>query len=409
MTIEKNKRSESKRSAPLARRALAGLVVLTLVGSACGNRLAGDASGVVNMVETDETLAEETEVLGESEESNSGDSAVPFGQPGGPDFDDDGSAAGDAGSAASSGEIRSWSGVPDGVVQIFIEGAFVRADFDSLTIFRNPDSVLGGSGFTIDGEGLILTNNHVVSGASSIDVRLPGDSRSRNAQVLGTSECWDLAVIRANNVTDGRYFRWIEESPPVATDVYAVGFPLLDEEITVTKGVISKASVVAHTRWASVEDAIETDADINPGNSGGPLVTENGTVVGINFAGNDLRQGFAIKADAAMAVVERLMAGEDVDYLGINGLAVSNFDTNGILPNDVPGGIFVESIETGSPAFTAGVRAGDIITSVEGTSIAADGTMSEYCDILRTKNAADDLLVTVLDPDGESFELLIER
>lgn len=403
MTTEPRTETAAKKSGPRVRRAFAGLLAMSLVGAACGdNGLIGDATGVVSMVDTDET-----EVLSEVEES------VPLGEPGGPDFeggekstpqDTDDDAEGD-----TTGEIRTWTEVPEGVVQIFIEGSFVRADFASLTVFRNPDTVLGGSGFTIDGEGLIVTNNHVVSGASSIDVRLPGGGPSRNAQVVGTSECWDLAVIRANNVTDGRYFRWIEESPPVATDVFAVGFPLLDEEITVTKGVISKASVVAHTRWASVEDAIETDADINPGNSGGPLVTENGTVVGINFAGNDARQGFAIKANAAMAIVERLMAGEDVDYLGINGLAVSNSDTNGVLPQEVPGGIFVESVETGSPAFTAGVRAGDIITSVEGTSIAADGTMSEYCDILRTKNADDDLLVTVLDPAGDTFELLLER
>lgn len=312
--------------------------------------------------------------------------------------------------------ISSWGQVPDGVVFIETEGAgfydvtgtFVPEGIPTIelpgqTFGFLPDAAPTGTGFFVSADGLIVTNNHVVTGAASVQVHVPGEDRPRNARVLGASECWDLAVLEL--VDEGSYphFAWAAEEPAVATEVYAVGYPLSDPEITVTKGVVSKASVDAQTIWASVDDALETDADINPGNSGGPLVTEDGVVVGINFAGNgQTRQGFSIKAAAAMRVIDQLKDGNDVDYLGMNVEAVH------IGGGDF--GVLVRSVETGSDAFDAGVQPGDFIVHVEGTSVAQDGTMAEYCDILRTKGADGELTLGLFNYfTGEFRDVLVTR
>ncbi|MEO1065419.1 MAG: S1C family serine protease [Actinomycetota bacterium] len=130
--------------------------------------------------------------------------------------------------------------------------------------------------------------------------------------------------------------------------------------------------------WASVDAVIEHDASINPGNSGGPLVAEDGRVVAVNYAGlRDTGQFFAIGQDTAVGVVERLIAGEPVDWIGINGEAIV-FD-------DGTSGIWVAAVESGSPASATGIQAGDIITRMEGLVVGTDGTMRDYCDILRTR------------------------
>ncbi len=102
-----------------------------------------------------------------------------------------------------------------------------------------------------------------------------------------------------------------EGRPQIGTDIYALGFPLGDPEPTITRGIISKENAGGETSWASVDAVIEHDATINPGNSGGPLVTETGEVVGVNYAGDpDSSQYFAINADDAQAIIERLRDGE---------------------------------------------------------------------------------------------------
>jgi serine protease Do len=128
---------------------------------------------------------------------------------------------------------------------------------------------------------------------------------------------------------------------------------------------------------------------VNPGNSGGPLVTKEGAVVGINYAGNsETNQYFAIAHREALAVLDLLRERRDVDAIGLNGTAIN--DGKNI------SGIWVASVKSGSPADKAGVEAGDIVTQLEGLILAIDGTMADYCDILRTHTAEDTLNVQVL-------------
>jgi serine protease Do len=135
---------------------------------------------------------------------------------------------------------------------------------------------------------------------------------------------------------------------------------------------------------------IEHDARIRGGNSGGPLVNMQGQVVGVNYAGNDrFDQNFAIRGKDAWRVIEILRSGQDYESIGINGQAVVSED--GSLS-----GIWVASVKSGSPAGKAGLQGGDIITLMEGLVLATDGQMTDYCNILRTRNASDVLAIEVL-------------
>ncbi|MCB0188830.1 MAG: serine protease, partial [Caldilineaceae bacterium] len=181
---------------------------------------------------------------------------------------------------------------------------------------------------------------------------------------------------------------WHEGPIKVGLDVYAAGFPLGDPEYTLTRGIVAKERANGKTAWASVTKVLQHDADINPGNSGGPLVDSDGHVVGINYAGNsNTNQYFAISRDEATPLIDRLRAGENVDTIGINGEAVD--------VGEKLSGIWVSSVKSGSPADKVGIRAGDIIMSMEGITLAEDGSMATYCDILRSHGATDVLSLQV--------------
>jgi S1-C subfamily serine protease len=284
----------------------------------------------------------------------------------------------------SSGAVANLQDVKGAVIQIEAQGTFVDPEWGEYT------GAGRGSGFIIDPSGIAVTNNHVVSGAAKLEVWIGGDtSRSYNARLLGVSECSDLAVIDI----DGEgfpYLDWYSDPIRVGLDVYTAGFPLGDPEYTLTKGIVSKENANGETNWASVDSVIMHDATINPGNSGGPLIDQNGKVVGINYAAYKAAdQYFAIGKDVIIPLVEKLRTGQDVDSVGINGTAVVS--TDGTLS-----GVWVSSVASGSPAQNAGLAGGDIVTSIEGFPVATDGTMADYCDVIRTHSPGDTLAIEVL-------------
>jgi len=280
--------------------------------------------------------------------------------------------------------VTTLAGVKSAVIQIEAQGTFVDPDFGEY-------SGAGlGSGFIIDPSGLALTNNHVVTGAALIEVWVGGDtSRSYNAQVIAVSECSDLALIDIDG-DDFPYLEWYPGDITVGLEVYAAGFPLGDPEFTLTRGIVSKEKAGGESSWASVNQVIEHDATINPGNSGGPLVSEDGQVVGVNYASYAAAgQFFAIGRDTTLPIINQLKTGNDVDSLGINGLAILTDD--GTLS-----GIWVSSVKSGSSADGAGIEPGDFITSLEGLPLATDGYMAAYCDIIRTHGDENTLSMEVI-------------
>jgi serine protease Do len=275
------------------------------------------------------------------------------------------------------------------VVKIEAEGTFIDPEVGEQ---RNSAGV--GSGVIISDDGLVVTNNHVVTGAALLRVAVPGLDDPVNAQVLGVSECSDLAVIQ---LAGGDYtaLSYRTEEVTAGVDVYAAGYPASDAgtiddvDYTLTRGIISSTTADGETSWASVEQVVEHDARIRGGNSGGPLLDESGRIVGINYAGIDESdQNYAIAISDAIDIIERLTAGENVEAIGVNGEAV----------NDGAGlsGIWVASVESGSPADNAGIEPGDVITRLENLDLAADGTMSDYCDVIRTKGADATMSIEVL-------------
>lgn len=282
------------------------------------------------------------------------------------------------------GLVTNLQEVKSAIIQIESQGTFIDPEFGLVM-----NGAGRGSGFIIDPEGIAVTNNHVVTGAALLKVWVGGEREARNARVVAVSECSDLAVIDIDG--DGyNYLEWYDGAIEVGMDVYVAGFPLGDPEYTLTRGVISKAKADGESSWASVDSVIEYDATTNPGNSGGPVITPDGKVVGIHYAGNaDTRQAYGISRQIAEGVVEELRGGENIDTMGINGQAVSSED--GSLT-----GIWVSSVQSGSPADQAGVQPGDIITTIENLVLATDGTMSDYCDVLRSHDPSDALGIEVL-------------
>ncbi len=269
------------------------------------------------------------------------------------------------------------------VVRIEATGEFADLEFGFI------EGVGSGSGFIINDEGIAVTNNHVVAGAAFLEVFVPGEDQPRNARILATSECSDLAVIDI----DGSGFPAVAlnmTSPAIGTDVYAAGYPLGDPEFTLTKGIVSKAETRGDTHLSSVDGVLEHDARINPGNSGGPLFDVNGQVVGVNYQGNpSTDQSFAITAADALPIIDQLSAGVSVDSIGINGQIVDLGDRFGL---------FLSSVETGSMADNVGLVPGDVILELENVAVSTDGTMGDYCDVLRTNGTDVPLDITVLRP-----------
>ena len=270
--------------------------------------------------------------------------------------------------------IDSLDDVKYATIQIEATGSFVDPQAGLLS------NVAGrGSGFIIDPSGIAVTNNHVVSGAATLKVWVAGEESSRNATILGVSECSDLALIDIDG-EDFPYLEWHDSEIQVGLDVYAVGYPLGDPEYTLTSGIVSKEKTNGDTPWSSIDNVLQHDATINPGNSGGPLVTTDGKVVAVNFASSQQpgtqAQFYAIKVDEATEIIDQLQTGENVTSMGINGVAVNDGESLY--------GIWIYSVTAGSPADVAGVRPGDIIVTLEGLVLSTDGTMSDYCDVLRT-------------------------
>jgi putative serine protease PepD len=252
-----------------------------------------------------------------------------------------------------------------------------------------------GTGVIIRSDGYILTNNHVVSVAGnggSIQV-LTDDGRQVAAKIVGTDEPDDLAVIKVDGLSNLTAATFAKSSNLVVGQaVVAVGAPL-GLSNTVTSGIVSSTArpVRAGDNDQSIFNAVQTDAAINPGNSGGPLVDLNGNVVGINAAiatagsgglqipgqsqqSGSIGIGFAIPSDEASRIANELIATGKATHAVI-GVQV-NQSSNGQSTNTTLGAT-LSTVQSGSPAASAGLKAGDVITAVGNQRIEdADGLVA---------------------------------
>ncbi len=286
-----------------------------------------------------------------------------------------------------------FKGVQSATIQIQAQGTFVEPG-----TIEPAESAARGSGFIIDPSGVALTNNHVVVGAGTLKVWLGGDtSKQFNAKVLGASECLDLAVIQLDKGTYP-FMAWHKGKIETALDVYSAGFPLGDPNFTMTRGIVSKNDVPQDDSWASLDHVIEHDARIRGGNSGGPLVDPNGRVVGVNYAGNDdLDYNFAIHRDQVLPVLEDLKAGKTILSLGLNARALAPAD------DGTPNGIWIESVAAGKPADVTGIEPGDVLIDMAGVTMARDGSLADYCQVLKTQGSDATIDYKIYRPSDDSI------
>ena len=225
----------------------------------------------------------------------------------------------------------------------------------------------GGSGFLFTPDGFILTNSHVVAGASTIDVTLFDGTRC-SASIVGDDPHTDLAVIRISAANQVAARLGDSEAILPGQLAIAVGNPL-GFQCTVTAGVVSALGrTMRATSGRLIDNVIQTDAALNPGNSGGPLVSSRGDVIGVNTAVIMGAQGicFAIGVNTARHVAARLIRDGQItrSYIGVAGQTVP-IHRRVIRYFDLPvtHGVLAASIEEGSPAANAGLLDGDVIVA----------------------------------------------
>ena len=257
-----------------------------------------------------------------------------------------------------------YTNVTPGVVDIVATGAS-SGQSDQFGNPQGGSTSAEGTGFVYDTQGDIVTNAHVVDGSSSFKVKFQ-NGNTVSATLVGKDDSSDIAVLKVNVASDQLHPLTMGNSANVLPGeaVAAIGSPFGLTE-TMTSGIVSAIdrTITAPNNY-SISGAIQTDAPINHGNSGGPLLTMDGQVIGVNAqiesdsGGND-GVGFALAIDPVKSVVNTIIAGGTVQhaYLGIHVGDATN------------GGAKVVSVQSGSPAATAGLQAGDVITSVDGKPI----------------------------------------
>ena len=272
-------------------------------------------------------------------------------------------------------------------VDPFFDDPFFRDFFGQQLRPPREQRINGqGSGFIIDGDGIILTNAHVVNGADKVTVTLK-DGRTFNGEVRGTDEITDLAVVRIKPQGNTLPVAPLGDSNSLKVGDWAiaVGNPVgLDN--TVTLGIIS--TIGRSAAKAGIPDKrldfIQTDAAINPGNSGGPLLNSQGEVIGINTAirADAMGIGFAIPINKAKALTKILASGQKVPhpYIGVQMLNLTseiarenNSNPNSPIIVAEVDGILVVQVVPNSPAERARLRRGDVIIAVNGQPV-KDGT-----------------------------------
>jgi putative serine protease PepD len=235
-----------------------------------------------------------------------------------------------------------------------------------------------GSGFVYDRDGHIVTNEHVVDGATSVSVRF-SNGATYDAEVVGIDASTDLAVLKVDAPSSLLQPLALADSGELAVGdgVVAIGSPFGLEE-TVTTGIVSALHrQITSPNGFTINDSIQTDAAINHGNSGGPLLNLQGEVVGVNAqirsdSGGSDGVGFAIPASTVRSVVPQLVETGKAQhgYLGVGVETAS-------------GGVRLTQIRPGTPAATAGLRAGDVITAVDGDRVASAAELQGAIDAKR--------------------------
>jgi serine protease Do len=267
-----------------------------------------------------------------------------------------------------------------------------------------------GSGVIYRSDGYIITNNHVVEGARTVEVAF-ADGTTEQGEVVGTDQITDLAVIKVNR--DGLPAASFSDDKQLAVGqlTVAIGSPS-GFQSTVTSGVLSgmgrefPPELTGGQQESSLVDLLQTDAPISPGNSGGALADRDGQVIGINVAYLPPNEtgaegiGFAIPSYTVVSVADQLIKSGEAQhpYLGV---AVSDLtpQVSNRFGVSAESGALIAKVEPGGPADGAGIRAGDVVTGLDSTDIRSSG---DLLSALRQYQPGDKVELTVLRDSQES-------
>jgi S1-C subfamily serine protease len=312
----------------------------------------------------------------------------------------------------------------DGVA--FIESQLEPTETQSINpFFGEPESessggVATGSGFVIDGEGHVLTNNHVIEGASKISVKLGASDTEYTAEVVGADPASDLALLKVDAPAKELHPLRLGDSSTaeVGDPVVAIGNPFgLDR--TVTSGIVSALQrQIQAPNGFSIDNVIQTDAAINPGNSGGPLINSAGEVIGINSqietggsgSEGNVGIGFAIPINTAKEEIQSLETKGEVEhaYLGIEGGSITPALAKELnLP--VEEGVIVQTVVKGGPADKAGLEGSQTTATIEGAEIGLGGDIITEINGEKVTSMEDVIDFVNKAKPGETAELTILR
>jgi S1-C subfamily serine protease len=312
----------------------------------------------------------------------------------------------------------------DGQGVAFIESTLEPEEESSspLSPFGEEESSGGGiatgSGILIDKEGHILTNNHVIEGASKVEVKLGSSDTEHEAEVVGADPATDVALLKVNASASEEDPLSLGDSSKVhvGDPVVAIGNPFgLDR--TVTAGIVSALQrQIQAPNGFSISHVIQTDAAINPGNSGGPLINSAGQVIGINSqiqtggsGDGNVGIGFAVPINTAREVAEQIEKNGKVEhaFVGISGGNITPALAKALkLP--VEQGVLINEVVKGSPADKAGLEGGNTKATIEGAQVNLGGdiitevngnkvsSMEEVVDVVNSSHPGDKMELTVI-------------
>ena len=264
-----------------------------------------------------------------------------------------------------------------------------------------------GSGFVIDGSGLVVTNKHVVSDPDAEYLIVDKSDKEYKVSKIYRDPANDLAILKVEGLSAPAMSLGNSDSLKVGQQVIAIGTALGEFRHTVTTGVVSglgrgiEAGDMFGSSSEALENVIQTDAAINPGNSGGPLLDGNGQVIGVNVAMSAQGQniGFALPINLIKASLDNFNKTGQFDR-PLLGVSVRVITQQAALVNEVPQGVLVSEVVAGSSAEAAGIKAGDIISDFDGKSL-KDNDLSK---LVNQKKIGDRVKVKIW-RDGAAKEL----
>lgn len=270
-------------------------------------------------------------------------------------------------------------------------------------LYYDDESQAAGTGSVLSSNGTVLTNNHVIEGSTYIEVTIESTGETFDAVVLGTDKAHDVALLQLEDARGLDTVDMSDDAVAIGDTVASIGNAEGTGDLVVAQGpVVSIDESLSISdgfggEYENLDDLIEVDADVVSGDSGGPLVDVDGDVVGMITAAStgagDIR-GYAIPIAKALAIVEQIESGVETETVHIGPSAFMGVT---VAAEQGDGGVTLDGTIADTPADKAGLRAGDIITAVEGVAVF---TLTELKAIVTSHDPGDVITVTYTDTDG---------